>query len=133
MPEPFRVEETTITDIHVAMRAGEVTSRALVDAYLQRAAFRRSRKGGPEASVREQRRVDAMSELAELADRVLHLQVEALEQCRGSLRIGPDEVVCEAQLDGEGSEVLLRSVVDVALEPTAFGIAARDDPCPRLA
>ena len=35
-PPPFRVEETTITDIHAAMRGGEVTSRALVEAYLQR-------------------------------------------------------------------------------------------------
>jgi amidase len=35
-PSTFRVEEATITDIHVAMRAGEVTSRALVETYLQR-------------------------------------------------------------------------------------------------
>jgi amidase len=31
-----RVEETTIADLHAAMRAGEVTSRALVETYLQR-------------------------------------------------------------------------------------------------
>src|SRR3954452_1749404 len=42
----FRVEETTIADIHAAMRAGEVTSRALVEAYLRRIdAYDRS---GPE-------------------------------------------------------------------------------------
>jgi len=45
-PPPFRVEETTIADIHAAMRAGELTSRALVEAYLQRIeAYDRS---GPE-------------------------------------------------------------------------------------
>jgi len=33
---PFRVEETTIAQIHEAMRAGRLTCRALVDAYLMR-------------------------------------------------------------------------------------------------
>src|SRR3954453_16328623 len=35
-PPPFRVEETTIDDIHAAMKAGRLTCRALVDAYLRR-------------------------------------------------------------------------------------------------
>src|SRR5215468_1343050 len=33
---PFRVEETTIAQIHAAMKAGRLTCRALVDAYLTR-------------------------------------------------------------------------------------------------
>src|SRR4029453_14599660 len=33
---PFRVEETTIAQIHAAMKAGRLTCRALVDAYLKR-------------------------------------------------------------------------------------------------
>src|SRR6266849_2660893 len=33
---PFRVEETTIARIHAAMRAGQVTCRGLVEAYLAR-------------------------------------------------------------------------------------------------
>src|SRR4051812_40358071 len=33
---PFRVEETTIADIHASMRAGRLSCRALVDAYLRR-------------------------------------------------------------------------------------------------
>ena len=36
MPATARVEETTIADLHAAMRAGEVTARALVETYLQR-------------------------------------------------------------------------------------------------
>ena len=36
VPAPFRVEETTIAQIHDAMRSGRLTCRALVDAYLQR-------------------------------------------------------------------------------------------------
>jgi Asp-tRNA(Asn)/Glu-tRNA(Gln) amidotransferase A subunit family amidase len=36
VPTPFRVEETTIAQIHDAMRAGRLTCRALVDAYLRR-------------------------------------------------------------------------------------------------
>src|SRR3954468_3625765 len=35
-PPPFRVEETTIDDIHAAMKAGRLTCHALVDAYLRR-------------------------------------------------------------------------------------------------
>jgi Asp-tRNA(Asn)/Glu-tRNA(Gln) amidotransferase A subunit family amidase len=35
-PAPFRVEETTIAQIHEAMKAGRLTCRALVDAYLKR-------------------------------------------------------------------------------------------------
>src|SRR6188472_4517166 len=33
---PFRVEETTIEQVHEAMRAKRLTCRALVDAYLRR-------------------------------------------------------------------------------------------------
>ena len=32
----FRVEETTIADVHAAMRAGTLTCRALVEQYLRR-------------------------------------------------------------------------------------------------
>ena len=35
-PAPFRVEETTIADVHAAMRAGRLTCRALVEQYLKR-------------------------------------------------------------------------------------------------
>ena len=34
-PQPFRVEETTIAQIHDAMKAGRLTCRGLVDAYLR--------------------------------------------------------------------------------------------------
>jgi Asp-tRNA(Asn)/Glu-tRNA(Gln) amidotransferase A subunit family amidase len=37
-PPAFRVEETTIAQIHAAMRAGTLTCRALVDQYLRRIA-----------------------------------------------------------------------------------------------
>jgi len=33
---PFRLEETTITDIHAAMLAGKLSCRSLVDGYLRR-------------------------------------------------------------------------------------------------
>jgi Asp-tRNA(Asn)/Glu-tRNA(Gln) amidotransferase A subunit family amidase len=35
-PPPFRVEETTIAQIHEGMKTGRLTCRALVDAYLRR-------------------------------------------------------------------------------------------------
>jgi amidase len=34
--QPFRVDETTIADVHAAMRAGRLTCRSLVQAYLAR-------------------------------------------------------------------------------------------------
>ena len=33
---PFQVDETTIADVHAAMRAGTLTCHALVQAYLRR-------------------------------------------------------------------------------------------------
>jgi amidase len=36
LPAPFRVEETTIAQIHDAMREGRLTCRALIDTYLRR-------------------------------------------------------------------------------------------------
>ena len=33
---PFRVDETTIADVHAAIRAGTLTCHALVQAYLRR-------------------------------------------------------------------------------------------------
>src|SRR5580700_1361720 len=35
-PAPFDVEEATISQVHDAMRAGRLTCRGLVDAYLRR-------------------------------------------------------------------------------------------------
>ena len=35
-PAPFRIEEATIAQIHAAMKAGQVTCRALVEQYLRR-------------------------------------------------------------------------------------------------
>ena len=37
-PPPFEVEEATITSVHAAMQSGQLTCRALVDAYLHRIA-----------------------------------------------------------------------------------------------
>jgi len=37
-PAPFEVEEATISQVHAAMRAGQVTCRALVGQYLKRIA-----------------------------------------------------------------------------------------------
>ena len=34
--EPFPIEETTIAQVHSAMKAGRLTCRALVDQYLKR-------------------------------------------------------------------------------------------------
>jgi amidase len=41
MGSPFRVEETTIEELHAAIRSGATTVRAVVEQYLARARVRR--------------------------------------------------------------------------------------------
>src|SRR4051794_2937721 len=61
---PFRVEETTIVQIHDAMKAGRLTCRGLVDAYLRRIdAFD---KNGPAINAIVQLNDDARKEADDL-------------------------------------------------------------------
>jgi Asp-tRNA(Asn)/Glu-tRNA(Gln) amidotransferase A subunit family amidase len=63
-PAPFRVEETTIAQVHDAMRAGRLTCRALVDAYLKR--IDAYDKNGPAVNAIVQLNPDAQKEADEL-------------------------------------------------------------------
>ena len=49
------------------------------------------------------------------------------------LRVVDDDVLGQAQVDGQGDQVLLGPVVEVALDPAPLGVAAGHDPGPRLA
>jgi Asp-tRNA(Asn)/Glu-tRNA(Gln) amidotransferase A subunit family amidase len=61
---PFRVEETTIAQVHEAMKAGRLTCRALVDAYLQR--IEAYDKNGPAINAIVQINPDARKEADDL-------------------------------------------------------------------
>src|SRR3954452_2621660 len=98
----FRVEETTIADIHAAMRAGEVTSRALVEAYL--------------------RRIDAYDRSGPELNAILGVNERALERA--------DELDHALSRTGEltgplhGTPVLVKDCVETSEIDTTFGSIA---------
>src|SRR6185437_10349029 len=75
-----------------------------------------------EPAVGEQRRVDAVGEVAQFLDGGLDLVGELVDHQRRRLRVVGDEVAGEPEVHGEGDQVLLRAVVQVALDPAALGV-----------
>src|SRR5262249_14355174 len=63
-PAPFRIEETTIAQIHDAMKADRLTCRALVDAYLKR--IEAYDRNGPAINAIVQINPDALKQADEL-------------------------------------------------------------------
>src|SRR4029453_8184513 len=93
-------------------------------------AQRRQRRGKP--GFGKDCRVDAVGKLAQLTKRCLgltHGRFEKGRNVRLALRLGCRP--CEAQIVGESEEALLRTVVEITLEPTPFRVAGRDDTRPR--
>ena len=84
-------------------------------------------------AVDEERRVDPVRQLAQLLDGLLDLAGELVEHLQARFLVVDDDVPGQAQVHRQRDEVLLGAVVQVALDPTAFGVAAGDDPGPRLA
>ena len=80
-----------------------------------------------------ERRIDPVRQLAQLLDRLLDLAGELVEHLEPGVGVVDDDVPRQAQVHREGDEVLLRSVVQVPLDATTFGVTARDDARPRLA
>jgi Asp-tRNA(Asn)/Glu-tRNA(Gln) amidotransferase A subunit family amidase len=101
-PTTFRVEEATIADIHAAMRAGELTCRALVEAYLQR--------------------IDAYDRSGPALNSILGVNEAALERA--------DELDDALGRTGEpvgplhGIPVLVKDCVETSEIDTTFGSAA---------
>ena len=80
---------------------------------------------GIQAAAREDRRMDAAGELAQLAQRGLEPHREPVDQ-RSGLGVG-DRGAQHAQLEGEGQELLLGAVVEVALDAPAGLVGGLDD------
>ena len=81
-----------------------------------------------ESLVRQERRIDAPGEVAEILQRGVGLALELADQLARLLRVPFDQAVGELELDGERHQLLLRAVVDVALQPPALGILRGDQP-----
>ena len=80
-----------------------------------------------QAAVHEQRRVDAVREVAQLLHRVLEVVADLLEHLLRGVGIGVGELARQVHVHGQRDEVLLRAVVEVALDGTALRVARFDD------
>ena len=69
-----------------------------------------------EALVRQERRIDAPGQVAEVLQRRVRLALELADDLARLLRVSFDQAVGELELDGERHQLLLRPVVDVPLE-----------------
>ena len=69
-----------------------------------------------------------MRELPRLFQGQLHLTADVLEQrlCREG--IGIDQIACELEVDRERDQVLLRTVVKLALDPASVCIVSDSQP-----
>ena len=115
-------------EVHRRLHLGRVAADAVgVDAHGERAPVggRPQRLGQP--GVHEQRRVDAVGQVAQLLDGVLHRVAERVEHLGGRLRVVGEDVLGEPQVHREGHEVLLGAVVEVALDLAALGVAGGHD------
>jgi amidase len=104
----FQLEETTIDAIHGAMRAGEVTSRQLVDAYLER--IEAIDRGGPRLNA-----VLAVNQAARERADALDAELERTGELGGPLH---------------GIPVLVKDCIETSELPTTFGSAAIEDYTP---
>jgi len=71
--------------------------------------------------------MDSACELAELSERLTELVVRLREKrlCRG--RVPPDRGLDELELECERNQPLLRTVVEVALEPPSLAVGRVED------
>jgi hypothetical protein len=58
-----------------------------------------------------------MRKLPRLLQSQLHLTTHVLEQCPRRAGIGIDQIPCELETDRKRNQVLLRTVVELALDP----------------
>ena len=80
-----------------------------------------------QSAVHQQRRVDAVREVAQLLHRVLQVVTDLLEDLLRGVGIGVGELTRQIHVDGQRDQVLLRAVVQVALDGTALRVAGFDD------
>ena len=84
-----------------------------------------------QAGVHEERWVDAVGQVAELLDGVLHGLAERVEHLGGGFGVVGEDVLGEAEVHRQRHQVLLGAVVEVALDLAPLGVSGRDDAGPR--
>ena len=70
--------------------------------------------------------MDPLRELRYLAERFPHFSFHRLEQSLGRSRLGIDHAPRELQVDRERDQVLLHTLVQLALEPVADRVGGQD-------
>ena len=103
-----------------------------VEPHRDRGARGQRGQRGVQAAVGQHGRVDATDHVAQLGDRVLRLLVRAGDQLPGGLRVGVELLLGHPEVHRQRDQVLLRAVVQVALDPAALGVRRVDHPGPRL-
>ena len=82
-------------------------------------------------AILEQRRVDAVREVAKFLHRLVDRGAKLVENRPGPLRVRVDELADRSEVRLERDEVLLGAVVEVALDPAPLGVGGGDDARPR--
>jgi hypothetical protein len=95
---------------------------------------RERRKRRAEAGLGQNRRVDAVGEVAKLAEGGLGFAGRCREKrCGLDVALGRCTCAVDAQVVSEGEQALLSTVVYVAFEPAPLGISRLDDARARYA
>ncbi len=83
-----------------------------------------------EAVGHEQRREDAVGQRAQLGHGLLHIALQLVDHRLGVVGVLVDGVARQAQLHRQRYEVLLRTVVEVALQLASLGVTGGHDAGP---
>ena len=83
---------------------------------------------GREPVIGEDGWVDAAREIANVLQRIGHVGLQLGEEGAGLLGIAGRELLGQPQLDRQGDQLLLRAVVEVALELAGPLVLRGDDP-----
>ena len=86
-----------------------------------------------QAPVGQQRRVDPAGQVAQVLQRVLRVVEDAVERLALPLLVLTDQPFGQPHLHRQRDELLLRPVVDVALQPSPLLVLRRDQPLARRA
>ena len=85
--------------------------------------LRLERRGQP--LVGEERRIDPAGQVSQVLERRLRILMDVAEQGHALARIALRDLLRESRFDGEGDELLLGAVVEVALDPPPLLILRR--------
>lgn len=74
--------------------------------------------------------MDLLCELHRLVERLLHVASQLVEKLLGGGRITVHQSAGELQVDGQGDEVLVHAIVEVALDRATIVVSGLDETLP---